>query len=375
MMLRGHASRFIGASNALQVGGTLLLAFLAFGAGSRVPAVLALLFGLFNATWLYFVWDRIPFASVVLKGACKVVFQRKGTILVAYLGAVTTILFLALWGLFALRYGPDIPLVFLLLSLYWTWQVISSLVHTIVCSMAAAWYFIGSTASSDVTLVSCRRALTTSFGSVCQGSLLVAVVQVIRWMFQSIQTVDPGVLEAFGNSLLRWTDTLFQYFNEYAFVQVAVYGKPFREASRDTYQLMRDCGVSAVVNDVLLSRTLTLTAVTCSLAIGFLAPVTFAKGEMYAFEAIVAFLFASCILMTLLQVVRSTVVALFVCYAEAPAALEAADPELAAELRAAVEHVRSLGLRPSDALLPGGGSAPPFVGYRTALLSPAPGAV
>lgn len=34
-------------------------------------------------------------------------------------------------------------------------------------------------------------------------------------------TVDPRVLEAFGNSLLRWTDTLFQYFNEYAFVQVS----------------------------------------------------------------------------------------------------------------------------------------------------------
>lgn len=76
---------------------------------------------------------------------------------------------------FATDHVVQAKMLFLTLSLYWVWQYMASTVHVIVSGAFASWYFFGSRASS-VVLSSLRRGLWSA-GSVCLGSLIVAILQ------------------------------------------------------------------------------------------------------------------------------------------------------------------------------------------------------
>eukprot|EP01048_Picozoa_sp_COSAG05_P012616 COSAG05_NODE_1277_length_5304_cov_5.087992_5_plen_216_part_00 len=64
------------------------------------------------------------------------------------------------------------------LALYWGTQVVKNVVHTTAAGVAAAWYF--QALEPDAVISSLKRTLTSSFGSVCFGSLVVAVLQTLR---------------------------------------------------------------------------------------------------------------------------------------------------------------------------------------------------
>ena len=55
-------------------------------------------------------------------------------------------------------------------------QVIRNVVHCTTAGTVASWWFIQSAPSP--TLGALKRSLTTSFGSICLGSLIVAILQV-----------------------------------------------------------------------------------------------------------------------------------------------------------------------------------------------------
>ncbi|RUS12905.1 plasma-membrane choline transporter-domain-containing protein, partial [Endogone sp. FLAS-F59071] len=40
-----------------------------------------------------------------------------------------------------------------------------------------------------------------------------------------------------------------EYFNYYAYTQVAIYGKDFCTAAKDTWTLIKDRGIEAIIND------------------------------------------------------------------------------------------------------------------------------
>jgi hypothetical protein len=144
---------------------------------------------------------------------------------------------------------PPLYVFFLLfLSLYWGIQVIKSVVQTTIAGTLACWWF-QPTRESPVR-GSLFRSLTTSFGSVCLGSLLVALVQAVR---QVVEMLRQQVRRRSENSdrrggggsalfascclclldgLLDWVDKAMQYFNKYAFCYVAAYGLGFVQAGK-----------------------------------------------------------------------------------------------------------------------------------------------
>ena len=68
----------------------------------------------------------------------------------------------------------------LFLSYYWVHQVLSNTVQTTVAGTIGTWWFVPEEASScwsSAIQDSFGRATTYSFGSICLGSLIVAVVQ------------------------------------------------------------------------------------------------------------------------------------------------------------------------------------------------------
>eukprot|EP01032_Pedospumella_encystans_P033166 gene33166-37473_t len=132
----------------------------------------------------------------------------------------------------------------LLLSLFWTSAVISNVVHCTTSAAVAKWWVVGYP-SAMMVQEGFETATTTSLGSICLGSLLVAVIRTLRTLlyFASRQmekknSRSSGALRQLQSccvGLLRYLltvmDRLVVYFNRYALCFVAIYHSDFRTAS------------------------------------------------------------------------------------------------------------------------------------------------
>ena len=137
------------------------------------------------------------------------------------------------------------------------------MVHVTISGVFGVYYFFEGSAAgapSSPTLSSAKRALTTSFGSICFGSLLIALLQTLRYILNSLRSDQDDGLMAFiamcASCILSCLEGLFEIFNKFAFTQVAIYGKPFVQAASDTWALIKDRGIDAVVNDSLVGNVL-----------------------------------------------------------------------------------------------------------------------
>jgi hypothetical protein len=45
---------------------------------------------------------------------------------------------------------------------------------------------------------------------------------------------------------------LVEWFNKYAYIEIALYGKSYLPAAKDTWNLMKDRGIDALINDSLV---------------------------------------------------------------------------------------------------------------------------
>lgn len=70
-------------------------------------------------------------------------------------------------------------------SLFWTGAVLSNTVHVIVSGMVFLVLIHGGPAAATMppkpVLKSIQYAVTTSFGSICYGSLFTAAIRTLRW--------------------------------------------------------------------------------------------------------------------------------------------------------------------------------------------------
>ncbi len=131
---------------------------------------------------------------------------------------------------------------------------------------------------------------------------------------------------------------LAEYFNHYAFTQVAIYGKDYCTAGKDTWTLIKSRGIDAIINDDLISNVLGLGSLLCGIlcaAAGGLFLRNYGNGfdqpEMMGTVVLVAVM---CMLIgatefaILAEVIFSGLAATFVCMAEDPGALQRTKPIL-----------------------------------------------
>ena len=81
------------------------------------------------------------------------------------------------------------------------------------------------------------RAMTTSFGSICFGSLLVAIVQATRALAEAARNNDNQILVCIADCLLSCLQSILEYFNKWAFVYVGLYGYSYIEAGKSEFVL------------------------------------------------------------------------------------------------------------------------------------------
>ena len=70
------------------------------------------------------------------------------------------------------------------------------------------------------------RTITTSFGSICFGGLIVAILQALRMLANSAQSNgDANFLACIAECLLACLASIVEYFNKWAFIYVGYVGR------------------------------------------------------------------------------------------------------------------------------------------------------
>lgn len=335
------------------VGMSLVMAILGFMTGQIWFGVMGLVMFAIGVCYAKMVWERIAFAAANLNTALTAVKSNMGLTFIAVVMLIVALGWSILWfvGLGEAVSTSSGAIVFLLLvSYYWVHQVLCNVVHVTSAGTVATWWYVPLEAASCWSTAiqdSFCRATSYSFGSICFGSLLVAIVQALRAMAQiARQNDDMQILACLLDCILSMIQGIIEYLNTWAYVYVGVYGYPYLEAGRNVIQLFQNKGWSVIITDDLCDRVLFMV----SLGVGFLtgivgwaaaatnqnllAGLDLGDGTGlggFVIGLIVGFAFSS----ILLSVVGSAVNTVIVCYAEAPREFEINHPQLSSEMRAA----------------------------------------
>jgi len=184
-----------------------------------------------------------------------------------------------------------------------------------------------------------RRAVTTSLGSICLGGMIVAIIKTIRAFFAMLRGDDEyGFLAVIVDCFLSCIDSLVQYFNRYAFVQVAVYGKTFCQSAKSTWNLFKLHGFEAIINDDFTGEVLSLGVLiggVCAALVGGIFGAIFTGIQQSQLPSIIfaCFFIGIVLVLTVMEVIDSGVATIFVCFVEQPERLRVVDPEFYEKFR------------------------------------------
>ncbi|KAI0305768.1 DUF580-domain-containing protein [Multifurca ochricompacta] len=322
--------------------------------------------------------SRIPLASLLLQVVMDISKHHKSVFVVA----LTTLLLQAALSVYATttyaKWTPGNPacsgstscssgtvagLVFFeTFSYIWTSMVISNVSLTTLAGgpfgSAFYWYYFGPREAGLMpkhpTLSSFWRASTLSLGSIAFGSLIVTVLEITRLLLSALRNNAnaeghpvEACLACCAECFIGCVEGMVQYFNRYAYIEIALYGKPYIRAAKDTWNLFQDRGIDALVNDSLVSITLTWGAyavgMLCSL-FGFLYlrythPSYNDQGQYTAPVVLFSFVIGVQLQLTLGAAIEAGVSTIFVGLGEDPGILAVRAPELFGMIADRYPHV------------------------------------
>lgn len=319
------------------------------------------------------VWHKIPFATANLNIALQAIKDNHGLWILAYVTTGCTYVWIFIWSCASaqlFRYSPDwiydcisdddnhnsdncnltnlgtFSVFAMFLSLVWTIQVIKNSAHTTIAGVIGTWWFnpeeAQSTAAngygrllggccgcSNAIRDSWKRSNFDSFGSICFGSFLVGILQVLRAMIRGGRRRRDEVRRLGASDLLccmlqflvDHLERLLEYFNTWAFVYVGLYGYDYLSAGSQVSTLFKARGWSVIINDYLLSRAMGLMVLFISIITGFVGMVlaSYFLGVAKVGPGFLSGFFlgvSSC--NVLFGVVTSAATTVIVCFAESP---------------------------------------------------------
>lgn len=187
--------------------------------------------------------------------------------------------------------------------------------------------------------------MTTSFGSICFGAFVVAVIQALRQLANSAQANGDGnICVCIAECLLACLASIIEYLNKWAFVFVGLYGFSYIKAAKSVFQLFRNRGWEAVIADDLVSNTLLLVSIVAGGIAGAIGVAIQAASGLFsntdtgsinvlAYVFLLGFVVGLVVTSTMMGVIGSGVNAVIVLFAEAPAEFQQNYPELSGKMR------------------------------------------
>ncbi|KAK7539640.1 plasma-membrane choline transporter-domain-containing protein [Phyllosticta citribraziliensis] len=340
--------------------------------------IVFLLFAIFTVICFISWIPRIPFSALMLQTAIDVskhyghvyLVSAVGGILATALGAWYSVSLVAVY----VKYEPSNNndacstgaggcgkgkviglLVFITFAMYWISEWLKNTIHVTISGVYGSWYFCSQNFPKGATRGALRRATTYSFGSVSLGSLVVAIINFARQLCSMAQQQQASEGNIVGTILfcvlgcfIGILDWAVQFLNRYAFSHIALYGKPYVAAARDTWRMIKDRGIDALVNECLIGPVLSLGAVFIAYACALLAylyliftsPAYNANGEYTAVVVAFAFLIGMQICHVFTTPLSSGIDTIFVACAWDPEVLIRDHPDLYARMVSVYPHVQ-----------------------------------
>lgn len=201
---------------------SLAMAIMGFMTGQMWFGILNLVAFAISVCYAKLVWYRIPFAAANLNTALTAVKSNSGLTFIAVFMLVVALGWSVLWfvGLGQALSSSSGGIVFLLLvSYYWVHEVLCNIVHVTSAGTVATWWYVPLEAAacwSQAIQDSFCRATTYSFGSICFGSLLVAIVQALRAMaHMARENDDMQILACILECILAMIQDIIEYMNKW----------------------------------------------------------------------------------------------------------------------------------------------------------------
>jgi len=316
-----------------------------------VGGVIWLLIVAFLLLWYVGFRYRIPFAAVMLASITQTLSAYPSTLLASAVAVVLQIGY-SIFFIFVISEASGVftngtlfgIFFYMVFSYYWTSQVIKNVGHVTNCGLFATIYFLGGSNMFPRNPVykSFQRAMTFSFGSICFGSLIVALIQTLRYLIRVI--FGNSYLRCFLDCILGCIDNLVQYFNHFAYAEIAIFGKSFCQAGRDTWNLFLNYGIDIIVNENLIGNVLyagIFVAALGSFGIGYgIAYFNADSDEALYLISVAALFVGGTILVVLCDVIDSGATANIVCMAESPMTLKRTNPALYAQFQSTYTGIR-----------------------------------
>ncbi|OQS03584.1 hypothetical protein THRCLA_04096 [Thraustotheca clavata] len=250
-----------------------------------------------------------------------------------------------------IKYGPLLGTMFgMLIIFYWGASVVKNIVSVTIAGTVASWKV--NAAAPCITMSAWLRAITLNLGSICFGSLIVAILEAIEAVLNTLSAMASATDNCIAACLLAcisciigcirsWIET----FNRFAYAYVGIHGYSFMTAGQHVSALFAAKGWTAIVNDDLTGKVFFLG----NLAVGALTAwfgmsLVNRPGHEVEFPGLKdpqyvvgfgAFLVGFIVNNVLMSLMSSAVTTIFVLWAEDPLGWQLTQPEHYAELHAA----------------------------------------
>jgi len=250
------------------------------GNASDIKIVSYVIFGLAAILVLVIIFLRkkIALTCAMIKEACRGV--QNNTMLLPVLVAVVAVFlaFAAFWvsSFVYLWSVPDesVPvnagghqfnqkvrnlMFYQVFAFFWITAFISAVYQHVVAGSVAGWYFsrdVMSTRPRETAVSSLLHAVTSSFGSLAFGSLVLAFIQFLNFLLETTKKSNAKnrALVCIINGLqclLGCIQGIVQYINKFAYIHVAMHGYSFCKAARECFDLIGRNFFSAVIMDTI----------------------------------------------------------------------------------------------------------------------------
>mmetsp|Transcript_23246 Transcript_23246/g.46377 ORF Transcript_23246/g.46377 Transcript_23246/m.46377 type:complete len:592 (+) Transcript_23246:152-1927(+) len=338
---------------------SIAVVVVSLASGQMLFALLAVLMLVLTTCYYFSVKDRIPFAAANLNTATTAVKENlfgllASTVFFDLLGFLYSVAWglgymgiFAEWGCFSESNVCETDgirgavIFFLLLAMFWTSQVFMNLGQVTTAGTVGSWWFNPEDSGSCGSGIrgAFSRAMTTSFGSICFGSLLVAIIEALKTMVQNerAQSDGPDILLCIVQCILQCLEDILEYFNKWAMVYVGLYGYGYIEAGKNVITLFKARGWTTVITEDLGSRAISFLAFILSLVVGCAGLVIKMIDQdlflPYWAAYLTCFIISYIVILVMFGVVDSALNTVIVLYAEAPSEFQANHPELSEEMR------------------------------------------
>lgn len=262
-MVRAFTKQIIWITGILQIVFGIGTAIVYFARGYYSAAIVFLIFAIFYIVCFVSWIPRIPFSVLMLQTTIDVAKNYGHVFIVSFIGGTIALAFgawfsVTLVAVYA-KYQPggagcDVGagscskakviglIVFITFAGYWITEVLKNIIHVTISGVYGSWYFCAQKPGGfpkNATRGAFRRSVTYSFGSISFGSLLVAIVQLMRQACNIAQRSEAAqgnivgtILFCVLGCLIGILDWAIQFLNEYAFSYIALYGKAYVPAAK-----------------------------------------------------------------------------------------------------------------------------------------------